>query len=62
MIIEEEFSMVHSLFKQGNSIRDIAKQTGLNRRTVTRKLKQDKNVIKKRPYKSKLDDFRPYII
>ncbi len=62
MITNEEFFMVHSLFKQGNSIRGITKQTGLNRRTITKKLKQDNNMVKKRSYNSKLDDFKSYII
>ena len=61
MITKEEFIMVHSLFKQGKSIRQIAESTGLNRRTVTKKLKEDKNIMRKRQYKSILDNFKPYI-
>ena len=61
MITKEEFNMVHLLFKQGNSINEISKTTGLNKRTVIKRLKEDSLQMKKRIYPSLLDDFKPYI-
>ena len=61
MITKEEFNMVHLLFKQGNSINEISKTTGLNKRTVIKRLKEDNLQMKKRTYPSLLDDFKPYI-
>ena len=54
--------MIHTLKAQGYSIRAIARITGLNRRTVTKRLKEDSlKPYKKRELKSKLDDFKGYI-
>ena len=61
MITKEEFNMAHLLFKQGNSINEISKTTGLNKRTVIKRLKEDNLQMKKRTYPSLLDDFKPYI-
>ena len=62
MISQEEFTMIHTLKAQGYSIRAIARITGLNRRTVTRRLKEPKRKpYAGREYPSKLDAFKPYI-
>jgi transposase len=62
MITRQEFVMVHTLKLQGYSIRAIARMTGLNRRTVTKRLKEEElKPYKKRSCKSKLDDFKGYI-
>lgn len=62
MISQEEFIVIHTLKAQGYSIRAIARITGLNRRTVTRRLKEPKRKpYVRRDYPSKLDTFKPYI-
>ncbi len=61
MITKEEFNMVHSLKKQGDSINSISKTLGLNKRTVIKRLKEEKLISKKRISPSKLDKFKPYI-
>ncbi len=54
--------MIHTLKEQGYSIRAIARATGLNRRTVAKRLKEKSpKPYKKRESKSKLDDFKEYI-
>jgi len=54
--------MIHSLKAQGYSIRAIAKMTGLNRRTVSKRLKEESlKPYKKRKVKSKLDNYKEYI-
>jgi len=54
--------MIHILHQQGYSIRQIAKEIGLDRRTVSKRLKEKELVpYKKREYKSKLDPFKDYI-
>ena len=54
--------MIHTLRAQGYSIRAISRMTGLNRRTVTKRLKeQSLKPYKKRRFKSKLDNFKEYI-
>ena len=62
MISKEEFVVIHTLHGQDISIREIAKILGLNRRTVTKRLKEkDLKPYKKRIYSSKLDEFKDYI-
>lgn len=62
MITYEEFVMIHTLYKQGYSIRAIARITGLDRRTVAKRLKEKElQPRKKVVYKSKLDPFKEYI-
>lgn len=62
MITYEEFVMVHTLYKQGYSIRAIAIMTGLDRRTVSKRLKECRLLPRKpRIYKSKLDPYKEYI-
>ena len=62
MITKEEFNMVHVKNKQGYSIRQIAKESGLDRRTVAKRLKEEElNPVNKRIYPSKLDKFKPFI-
>ena len=54
--------MIHSLKAQGYSIRAIARMTGLNRRTVSKRLKEESlKPYKKRKVKSKLDNYKEYI-
>lgn len=54
--------MVHTLKLQGYSIRAIARMTGLNRRTITKRLKEEElKPYKERICKSKLDDFKGYV-
>jgi transposase len=54
--------VIHTLHKRGYSIRAIAKIVGLNRRTVTKRLKESNlQPYKKRRYKSKLDSYKEYI-
>jgi hypothetical protein len=36
MITKEEFNMMHLLFKQGNSINEISKTTGLNKEPLSK--------------------------
>ncbi len=61
LITLEEFNMIHSLHKHGKSINEIAKTTGLNKRTVMRRLKEKELKSKKISRPSKLDKFRAYI-
>ncbi len=54
--------MIHTLHKQGHSIRAISRIRGINRRTIAKRLKEDEP----KPYKarvcpSKLDPFKEYI-
>jgi transposase len=54
--------MIHGLKAQGYSIRAIARMTGINRRTISKRLKEEKlEPYKKRKFKSKLDDYKDYI-
>lgn len=54
--------MIHTLYKQGYSIRAIARMTGLDRRTISKRLKEKGlKPRKKVEYKSKLDPFKNYI-
>jgi transposase len=49
--------MIHGLKAQGYSIRAIARMTGINRRTISKRLKEEKlEPYKKRKFKSKLDN------
>lgn len=63
MITNEEFVVIHTLKKQGHSIRSISKITRIDRRTISKRLKQDEKMeYKKRVYKSHLDKYKEYII
>ena len=63
MINKEEFTVIHTLHKQGHSIRAISKILNLNRRTVSKRLQEHKlQGYKKIEYKSKLDPYKEYII
>ena len=54
--------MIHTLRSQGLSIRQISKILGLNRRTVSKRLKEeDLKPYPKRSHPSKLDDYKDYI-
>jgi len=56
LITNEEFVVIHTLKKQGHSIRSISKITKLDRRTISKRLKEDeKKLYKKREYKSHLN-------
>ncbi len=62
MISKEEFVVIHTLYSQGLSIRQISRILGLNRRTVSKRLKEeDLKPYPKRSYTSKLDDYKGYI-
>ena len=62
MISKEEFIKIHTLKKQGYSKREIARRMGIDRRTVSKRLKEkDLHPYKKRVYPSKLDDYKEYI-
>lgn len=62
MISQEEFVVIHTLKKQGCSIREIARRMGLDRRTVSKRLKEEGlQPYKKRVYPSKLDNYKAYI-
>ncbi|WP_052297345.1 helix-turn-helix domain-containing protein [Hippea maritima] len=62
MISKEEFVVIHTLHSQGLSIRQISKILGLNRRTVSKRLKEeDLKPYSKRSYPSKLDGYKDYI-
>jgi len=63
MIDKEEFTVIHTLHKRGYSIRAISKIVGLNRRTVSKRLQEEKlHPYKKIEYKSKLDPYKKYIV
>ena len=63
MIDKEEFTVIHTLHKQGHSVRAISKILNLNRRTVSKRLQeQELQPYKKIEYKSKLDPYKEYII
>lgn len=63
MISKEEFSVIHTLYKRGYSIRAISKIVGINRRTVTKRLKDGELKPYNKPiYTSKLDSYKDYII
>lgn len=54
--------MIHTLHKQGKSIREISRITGFNRRTISKRLKQESlEPYKKRKYNSILDPYKSYI-
>ena len=63
MIDKEEFTVIHTLHKQGHSVRAISRILNLNRRTVSKRLQeQELQPYKKIEYKSKLDPYKEYII
>lgn len=62
MISKEEYIVIHTLKKQGCSIREIARRMGIDRRTVSKRLKEEElQPYKKRVYPSKLDNYKEYI-
>ena len=62
MISQEEFTVIHTLKARGYSIRAIARMTGLDRRTVSKRLKErERKPYAKRNYPSKLDRFKSCI-
>ena len=62
MISKEEFIVIHTLKEQGCSIREIARRMGMDRRTVSKRLKEGElQPYKKRVYPSKLDEYKKYI-
>jgi len=62
MIQTEEFIVIHTLYKQGHSIRSIAKIMKLDRRTVAKRLKEEEmKPYEKRSYKSLVDPFKDFI-
>ena len=62
MIDKEKFTVIHTLHKRGYSIIAISKIVGINRRTISKRLKESDIVpYKKVIYKSKLDPYKEYI-
>jgi len=62
MITYKEFIVIHTLYTQGHSIRSIARITGINRRTISKHLKEEEmKPYKQRTYNSKLDLYKEYI-
>jgi len=62
MIQTEEFIVIHTLKRKGHSIRSIAKITKLDRRTVSKRLKEEEmKPYKQRSYKSLVDPFKEFI-
>ncbi|HHE05976.1 MAG TPA: IS21 family transposase, partial [Epsilonproteobacteria bacterium] len=62
MIKIEEFVVIHALKRQGHSIRSIARITKIDRRTISKRLKeQEMKPYKERRYPSKVDSYKNYI-
>jgi transposase len=62
MITQEEFIVIHTLHTQGHSIRSIARITGIDRRTISKRLQEEEmKPYKERTYPSKLDPYKAYI-
>jgi len=62
MITHEEFTVIHTLYAQGHSIRSIARITGVDRRTISKRLKEkEMKPFKQRSYTGKLDPYKEYI-
>lgn len=62
MIQTEEFIVIHTLYKKGYSIRSIAKISKLDRRTVSKRLKEEEmKPYEKRDFKSKVDPYKIFI-
>jgi transposase len=63
MIDKKEYTVIHTLQKRNYSIRAISKIVGLDRRTVSKQLKEKElKPYTKVKYKSKLDSYKTYII
>jgi len=64
MLPEGEFHMLRDLHRQGLSISEIARQTGYNRRTVSKYVKAEAPPTTRKPSikPSKLDAYKDYII
>lgn len=63
MISQGEFIMIHELKKQGYSLRQIARISGLDRKTVCSRLKEHElKRNKRRRMSSKLDPYKSFII
>lgn len=64
MISKGDFIVIKDLFKQGYSIRKIARLMKLDRKTVTRRLADESYQIPKRSItkESKLESYKPYIL
>jgi transposase len=62
MVGQEEFMDVHDAWVQGKSISEIARQTGRDRKTIRRLLREGAQAARKpRQISSKLDPFRDYL-
>jgi transposase len=62
MISQEEYTVIHTLHKKGYSIRKISSIVGLDRRTVSKRLKESSlEAYGLREYLSKLDPYKEYI-
>src|SRR5712664_1386945 len=63
MVGQKEFMDVHDAWVQGKSISEIARQTGRDRKTIRRLLREGTQTARKpRQISSKLDPFREYLL
>jgi transposase len=63
MLKEEELFLIRDLSSQNLSISEIARQTGFDRKTVSKYLQKTLPEPQKRPgRKSKLDPYKPYLL
>jgi len=63
MVGQREFMDVHDAWIQGKSISEIARQTGRDRKTIRRLLREGAQAARKpRQISSKLDPFREYLL
>lgn len=62
MIKVDQFMDIHDLKRQGHSIRDIARLSGLSRNTVRKVLRGEHTLrVKQAPRASQLDPFKEYL-
>lgn len=63
MITRGEFFVIKEMYERGMSISDIARELGIDRKTVRKYIHSPNppSKIKRKPRKSKLDPFKPYL-
>jgi transposase len=62
VVSNEEFFMIHELYKRGNSIRNIAKILNIDRRTIAKRLKEVALLpVTRNNKQSKLEPYKTYI-